>query len=668
MSNIQIPNLPAVIGLIGTELFEGVQAGSSVKITLDQIIAASAVGTPTSLPLSVAVGGTGATNEIDARTNLGLGSIAVQSASSVSVTGGTITGITDLAVADGGTGASTLTGYVKGTGTAALTASATIPSSDIAGLGTMSTQNANGVAITGGSITGITDLAVVDGGTGLSTYAIGDILYASGVSTFSKLSDVATGNVIISGGVGVAPSYGKVGLATHVSGILPVANGGTNISSYGIGDILYASASGVLSRLSDVATGNALISGGVGVAPSYGKIGLSTHVSGTLPLANGGTGATSAAAAVTSLGGTVTGSAVFTAVTAAAARTALGTVIQTSATDTTAGSLLSVGAFGVGVTGTAPVLAAIDATTTASGTYSYTTGATGTFPANVTAAAGGVINVYRESSTKGYMTLQPAGSIAVYLRNLSTTWGSWQSASSSPILTKTVVSWKPIPSDNASSRISMANLNETGNGTSFPIAVTNRFTYQPRYEYLVTAAALTAVAGFRGVEKLATIGGPAGLGGFSFTGRWGPATGVSTATNRAFFGLSSISSAPTDVEPSTLLNSVFMGWDAADANIQIMHNDGAGTCTKIDLGASFPVPTVDRTSVYELELSSPAGVTQSVNYLVRDLNSGATSSGTISSNMPSVSTILGFYGYVSSGGTLSVIGMALFSLYLDLLL
>jgi hypothetical protein len=35
----------------------------------------------------------------------------------------------------------------------------------------MATQNANSVAITGGSITGITDLAVADGGTGASTAA-----------------------------------------------------------------------------------------------------------------------------------------------------------------------------------------------------------------------------------------------------------------------------------------------------------------------------------------------------------------------------------------------------------------------------------------------------------------------------------------------------------------
>ena len=59
-------------------------------------------------------------------------------------------------VENGGTGASTLTGYVKGNGTSAMTAANTIPSTDITGLGTMASQNANNVSITGGSISGTT--------------------------------------------------------------------------------------------------------------------------------------------------------------------------------------------------------------------------------------------------------------------------------------------------------------------------------------------------------------------------------------------------------------------------------------------------------------------------------------------------------------------------------
>jgi hypothetical protein len=61
-----------------------------------------------------------------------------------------------IPVANGGTGASTLTGYVKGNGTAAMTASATVPSTDVTGLGTMSTQNSNNIVVTGGSMSGVT--------------------------------------------------------------------------------------------------------------------------------------------------------------------------------------------------------------------------------------------------------------------------------------------------------------------------------------------------------------------------------------------------------------------------------------------------------------------------------------------------------------------------------
>lgn len=60
--------------------------------------------------LAIARGGTNATDIATARTNLGLGTIATQNANAAALTGGSVTGITDITVADGGTGSSTAAG------------------------------------------------------------------------------------------------------------------------------------------------------------------------------------------------------------------------------------------------------------------------------------------------------------------------------------------------------------------------------------------------------------------------------------------------------------------------------------------------------------------------------------------------------------------------------
>ena len=76
-----------------------------------------------------------------------------------------------------------------------------------------------------------TTIAATVGGTGQTSYAVGDILFADTTTSLAKLAGVATGNVLISGGVGTAPSYGKVGLTTHISGTLAVGNGGTGVTT-----------------------------------------------------------------------------------------------------------------------------------------------------------------------------------------------------------------------------------------------------------------------------------------------------------------------------------------------------------------------------------------------------------------------------------------------------
>ena len=67
----------------------------------------------------------------------------------------------------------------------------------------------------------------------LRPFAVGDIFTADTTSTLAKLADVAVGNVLLSGGVGVIPAWGKITLTSHVTGVLPAINGGTGVANTG---------------------------------------------------------------------------------------------------------------------------------------------------------------------------------------------------------------------------------------------------------------------------------------------------------------------------------------------------------------------------------------------------------------------------------------------------
>lgn len=99
----------------------------------------------------------------------------------------------------------------------------------------LSTWPGSASIITVGTITtGVwegTRIAAVNGGTGQQVYTTGDLLYASNSTHLSPLAAVASGKVLISTGVATAPVWGQVDLTSAVVGELPIANGGTNATS-----------------------------------------------------------------------------------------------------------------------------------------------------------------------------------------------------------------------------------------------------------------------------------------------------------------------------------------------------------------------------------------------------------------------------------------------------
>ena len=132
------------------------------------------------------------------------------------------------------------------------------------------------------------------GATTGTTTVNNDLNIASGKVFKINSTEVLSATTLGSGVTGSSlTSVGTISSGTWSGTAIAADKGGTGQTSYAIGDLLYASTTTALSKLADVATGNALISGGIGVAPSWGKIDLSTHISGTLAVASGGTGVTS---------------------------------------------------------------------------------------------------------------------------------------------------------------------------------------------------------------------------------------------------------------------------------------------------------------------------------------------------------------------------------------
>lgn len=182
-------------------------------------------------------------------------------------------------------------------------------------------------------------LPFANGGFGITTATSGGVPYFSGTGSVASSALLSANALMLGGGAGTAPStpvslgttttvlhgnaagspsFGAVALTTDVSGVLPVANGGTNLTSGTSGGILGYTASGVLASsvalnqnaivlgggagatptsLATLGTTNTLLHGNASGAPSFSAVSLTADVSGTLPIANGGTGQGSASAA-----------------------------------------------------------------------------------------------------------------------------------------------------------------------------------------------------------------------------------------------------------------------------------------------------------------------------------------------------------------------------------
>jgi hypothetical protein len=156
-------------------------------------------------------------------------------------------GGTDVSVADGGTGRSTLTdhGVVIGAGTAGVNvtspgttgqvltsngASADPTFQSVSGTGTVTSVGTTS-PITGGPITSSGDIACPSCTTAAASLPANQIVTGGGSQALQTIGSLGTATTVLHGNASGSPSFGAVSLSADVSGTLPVANGGTNLTT-----------------------------------------------------------------------------------------------------------------------------------------------------------------------------------------------------------------------------------------------------------------------------------------------------------------------------------------------------------------------------------------------------------------------------------------------------
>lgn len=182
----------------------------------------------------------------------------------------------------------------------------------------------------------------------------------------------------------------------------------------------------------------------------------------------------------------------------------------------------------------------------------------------------------------------------------------------------------------------MAVPQSNGTATTVNVATTSALAGTRRLQYL-SAATNPSSSSLRHNALQYFLGNATDRGGFMMIARLGTSDAADRGTVPSmFWGFISQTTLLTSVTTS-LTNLIGVCQLAGSTNMQIIHNDSAGTATTVDLGSNFPCNL--STELYEVTFTCPPQAT-TVGYQIKRIGTAYEANGTISTNLPSNTQLL----------------------------
>lgn len=230
------------------------------------------------------------------------------------------------------------------------------------------------------------------------------------------------------------------------------------------------------------------------------------------------------------------------------------------------------------------------------------------------------------------------------------------------------------PSTAAVSGVFGASFTIVGTVAARTLTSTSLFTRMRRLGYTSTAATAGSLWSVRNAAAQFSTGNGSGLGGFFQSIRFAVTDAAVVAGARMFLGVSSTITAPTNVEPSTLLNCFGVGQLSTDATQLYLFYGGSAAQTAVALGTGFPciqaTAGINNGIPYDFMIWCPPNSIGVINWQLDRIDTGTSTAGTITPvtqgvQTPANTTMLNTWMYRTNNATALAVGIDIVSIYTE---